>query len=99
MFEIIDNDDSRIYVLASSEILNNLKYFEDNIDRFIKTDRRDLVLDMRNISSLNSLFLSFLIRIKTALFVEKRMIRLVNYNENVYRALEVAGLDTYFQFE
>lgn len=99
MFEIIDNDDSRIYLLTSNEILNNLKYFEENIDRFIKNDRRDLVFDLRNISSLNSLFLSFLIRIKTALFVEKRIIRLVNYNENVYRAIEVAGLDSYFQFE
>lgn len=99
MFEIVDNEDSRIYILKSDEILNNLRYFEDNIDRFIKTDRRDLVIDMRNISSLNSLFLSSLIRIKTALFVEKRIIRLLNYNENVYRALEVAGLESYFQFE
>ncbi len=99
MFEIIENDDSRLYILSSDEIMTNLRIFEENIDRFIKTDKRDLVLDMKNISSLNSVFLSCLIRIKSGLFIERRTIRLVNYNEYVYRSLEVAGLDSYFQFE
>ena len=99
MFEIIENDDSRVYILSSDEIMTNLRMFEENIDRFIKTDKRDLVLDMKNISSLNSVFLSCLIRIKSGLFIERSTIRLVNYNEYVYRSLEVAGLDSYFQFE
>jgi len=99
MFEIEDNKDSRVYILYSDEILNNLKLFEESVERFIKTDDRDLVLDMTNLSSLNSMFLAFLIRIKTSLFVERRIIRLVNYNESVYRSLEVAGLDSYFHFE
>lgn len=99
MFEIIENDDSRVYILTSDEIMSNLRFFEENIDRFIKTDKRDLVLDMKNITTLNSVFLSCLLRIKTGLFVERRTIRLVNYNEYVYRSLEVAGLEGYFQFE
>lgn len=99
MFEVIDSEDARIYIIKSDEILNRVKLFEEDVDRFIKTDKRDIVIDMRNLTAINSLFLSCLIRIKSGLFIEKRIVRLVNYNEKIYRSLEVAGLDSYFQFE
>ncbi len=99
MFEIIDSNESRTYVLNSDEIMSNLRFFEENIERFIRVDQRDLIIDMRNLTSINSLFLSCLIRIKSGLFIERRIIRLVNYNESIYRSLEVSGLDSYFHFE
>jgi|GEM_PF-999136 anti-anti-sigma regulatory factor len=99
MFEIIENEDSRVYILPSDVIMSKLRFFEEDIDRFIRTDKRDLVLDMKNITALNSVFLSCLLRIKTGLIAEKRTVRLINYNEYVYRSLEVSGLERFFLFE
>ncbi len=98
MFEIIDNKYDRTYVLKCENMKSDLPLLEKSTEEFIKTDNRDLVIDMTGQNIMCSLLLSTLIRIKRELLVEGRSLSINNCNSHIYRCMEMAGLETFFSF-
>ncbi len=98
MFEIIDNDSERIYLLNCENMATDLRLLEKSTEEFIRTDHRNMVIDMSGQNVLCSLLLSALIRIKRELMVEGRSLSINNCNSHIYRCMEMAGLETYFSF-
>ncbi|PKL19028.1 MAG: hypothetical protein CVV49_02790 [Spirochaetae bacterium HGW-Spirochaetae-5] len=98
MFEIIDNDSERVYVLKCDNMASDLRLLEKSTDEFIKSDNRNLVIDMTGQNIICSLLLAAMIRIKRELLVEGRSLIISNCNSHVYRCMEMAGLETFFSF-
>jgi anti-anti-sigma regulatory factor len=98
MFDIIDNDSERIYVLKCTNNGMNIRFFEESADEFIKSDQRDMVLDLVGQNVMCSLLLASLIRIKRGLAANQRELCIRNCNSHIYRCIELAGLETFFSF-
>lgn len=98
MFDIVDNDSERIYLLRYNKTMDMFNLFEENADEFIKSDHRDMIIDMNEQTVINSFLLASLIRIKNRLSINKREMLLKNCNPHIYRCIEMAGLDSFFSF-
>jgi anti-anti-sigma regulatory factor len=98
MFEIIDNDSERVYVLKCDNMASDLRLLEKSTEDFIKSDKRNIIIDMSGQNILCSLLLSALIRIKRELMVQGRSLTINNCNPHIYRCMEMAGLETFFSF-
>jgi len=92
MFEIIETENEMIYLINEIDI-SRIKLLEENIEVFIKNDHRDLVLDMRNLESVDSMFLSSIVRFRTKLSLGGRLLRIVNYNEHILKCFQLLHLD------
>ncbi len=98
MFEVIECASERIYILKCSNIGPDLKLFEEHVDAFIKSDFRDMIIDLNAQESICSLLLAILIRTKRGLAVNKRELLIRNCSPHMYRCIELAGLETFFSF-
>jgi anti-anti-sigma regulatory factor len=98
MFEIIDNDSERIYVLKCENMTSDLRLLEKSTEEFIKSDNRSLIIDMTGQNIMCSLMLAALIKIKRELMIQGRNLSLNNCNSHIYRCMEMAGLETFFSF-
>jgi len=98
MFEVIDCASERIYIIKCSNIGPDIKLFEEHVDEFIKTDHRDIIIDLNEQDVICSLLLATLIRIKRGLAVNKRELLIRNCNPHMYRCIELAGLESFFTF-
>lgn len=94
MFEIIESTNERVYVLKN-DILLYLNIFESSINEFIKNDSRDIVVDMESLQIIDSLTLAALIRFRRKLSLEGRTFKLLNYNADILRVIELSGLDDF----
>ncbi|HNX22606.1 MAG TPA: STAS domain-containing protein [Spirochaetota bacterium] len=95
MFEIIDSDSERTFILKKSGDSFQLNLLEEKINEFIKNDDRDLVLDLADLSLLDSSSLAAYIRFKRKLKATGRTMKLINYNESILRVIELSGLDDF----
>lgn len=95
MFEIIDSDTDRTFLLHKPEGEYQIKHFEEKVYEFIKHDERDVSFDLKNMELLNSTTLAAFIRIKRALDAAGRSMKVVNYNESILRVMELSGLDNF----
>ena len=95
MFDAIENENEKIYQIKESDIFPYIKLFEEHIDVFIKNDHRDLVFDMKNLESVDSLFLSTIVRFRTKLSLGGRNLRVINYNEHILKCFQLLHLDGY----
>ncbi len=98
MFDIKDSESERIYIIKCESAVFNLKLFEESVDEFIKNDSRDMVIDLKEETVINSLLLASLIRIRNGLSQKHRELSLKNCNSQMYRCIELAGLETFFSF-
>ncbi|HPX89978.1 MAG TPA: STAS domain-containing protein [Spirochaetota bacterium] len=69
--------------------------FSVSISDFIKKDSRDVVLDLEGLSRFDSQSLASLIRIKRKLDSLDRTLRIINYNEAIFRVIELAGMEDF----
>jgi anti-anti-sigma factor len=95
MFEIIDNENERIFILNKTEESFQLNLLEERINDFIKNDTRDIILDLKNLLILDSSSLAAFIRFKKNLKAGGRTMKLINYNESILRVIELSGLDSF----
>jgi hypothetical protein len=98
MFDIIDDEYERIYILKFKDYSPELHTLEQSVDNFIRFDHRHLVLDMKEQEIINSLLLAFFVRIRSRLLSEQRDLRLINCSLFMYKSFEMAGLASYFVF-
>ena len=95
MFEIIDSENERIFVLQKASDSFQINLLEEKINDFIKNDGRDLVLDLKELNLLDSSSLAAFIRFKRKLKATGRGMKLANYNESILRVIELSGLDDF----
>lgn len=94
MFEVIESINDRIY-MPKEDVSQYLNILESSINDFIKNDSRDLTVDLKSLQVIDSLTLAAFIRFKRKLSLEGRDLKLVNYNDNVLRVIELSGLDDF----
>ena len=94
MFEVIESATDRIYA-PKEDISQYLKIFESSINDFIKNDSRDIIVDLKSLQFIDSLTLAALIRFRRKLSLEGRSLKVINYNDNILRVIELSGLDDF----
>lgn len=94
MFEVIESANDRTYV-PKENISQYLSIFESSINEFIKSDSRDIVVDLKSLQFIDSLTLAALIRFRRKLSLEGRSLKVINYNDNILRVIELSGLDDF----
>ena len=94
MFDIIDNNTERTFILREEELVH-INLLEERVLEFARKDIRDVVVDLQNLAFIDSVTLSVFIRIKRKLFAEGRVFILKNYNQTILRIIELAGLDSF----
>ncbi len=95
MFEIKDSDNERLIIIKKKGDSSQINLLEQKVNDFIKSDGRDLVLDLNELGMLDSTSLAAFIRFKRNLKAAGRDMKLVNYNESILRVIELAGLDDF----
>lgn len=95
MVEFIDNEDDRTFILKDEVISAKLLKLEEIMNTFIREDDRNAIIDLRNVTKIDSMSLAALIRVKNKLAKSGRTLNLVNPGEGVMRVLELAGLDAF----
>lgn len=95
MFEILDTENDRTFILQNSSDSFQINLLEEKINEFIKNDNRDLVLDLKGLNLLDSSSLAAFIRFKRKLKATGRIMKLINYNESILRVIELSGLDDF----
>lgn len=93
MFETIDNESEKIYLLKEFDILQHIRLLEENVEIFIKNDHRDLVFDMRHLEGVDSMFLSTMLRFRIKLTLGGRLLRVINYNENILKCFQLLNME------
>ncbi len=95
MVEFIENEDDRTFILKDEVISVKLLQLEEIMNAFIRDDDRNAVIDLRNVTKIDSMSLAALIRVKNKLAKSGRSLNLINPGEGVLRVLELAGLDAF----
>ncbi|PKL39837.1 MAG: hypothetical protein CVV44_06345 [Spirochaetae bacterium HGW-Spirochaetae-1] len=95
MVEFIDNDNDRTFLLKDEVISVKLLKLEDLLNNFIREDDRNAIIDLTNVTKIDSMSLAALIRVKNRLGKSGRKLNLINPTEGVMRVLELAGLDAF----
>ncbi len=94
-YEINDTDGERIYILHNDLLSSSIVQLENELNNFINDDERDIVLDLKNISKIDSVSIATIIRIKKKITEKGGSLNLTNPNESVFRVLELSGLDSF----
>ncbi len=96
MFNIIEEDSERVYLLSSQNISSLIKHLEDHAGQFIISDSRDMVVDLKNQRYINSNAIAVLFRLKSKLVSQGRNLKLINYNKVIEECIEISGVDEFF---
>ena len=95
MFEIVDSENERTFILQKTSDSFQINMLEEKINEFIKNDGRDLILDLKELNLLDSSSLAAFIRFKRKLKATGRTMKLINFNESILRVIELSGLDDF----
>ena len=95
MVDFIDSADDRTFVLKDEVISSKLIKIEEMLNTFIMEDDRNAIIDLANVTKIDSMSLAALIRVKNKLAKTGRTLNLINPGEGVMRVLELAGLDAF----
>jgi anti-anti-sigma factor len=93
MFKIKNTDKERIYYLNEMDVFFHIKYFEENVESFINNDHRNLVLDMNDLESIDSTFLSVVVKFRTELYARGRTLHVTNYNDQILKYFQLLNLE------
>lgn len=95
MPEVDNSGDDIVLTLESSDLKGKINLFEEKLERVVRFEHKNILLDMKNVNFLDSSILAILIRLRTSLAAEGRTLRLINYNERIIRYIRLAGLEEY----
>jgi anti-anti-sigma factor len=94
-YDINENDRERIYIPDDQMMSASVIRFEEDVQQFIRENDRDVVIDMKKVSKIDSMAIAAIIRIKNRLTEKGKQLHVYNPNEAVLRVLELAGLDSF----
>ena len=92
----IDSDSNNIFVMERTDDIFQKSILEKKVDEFIKNVKYELILDLKELDTLDSMTLAAFIRFKRKLAETNRTMKLINYNENILRVIELARLEEFF---
>ena len=95
MFEIVDYEYDRLFLLKDNITSLNIETLNQALDSFIEKDERDVILDLEDVTKLDSVALAFLIRAKKRLAEEHRGFKMTNLSEPVQRILALTGVEAF----
>jgi len=95
MYNQTGSDGKNIFVVEKTNDIFQKSIIEKKINEFIKDVEDELVLDLKELNTLDSATLASFIRFKRKLAETGRSMRLINYNENILRVIELSGLEEF----
>jgi len=93
--EVKESRDERTFILYQELISSNINQLESEMNKYMKENSKDIIIDLINVTKIDSISIATLIRIKNRLTEEGRNLKLRNPNESVMRVLELAGLQEF----
>ena len=93
--EIENTDLEKILIIKEELIAPNINQLEKEMNQYIWEDDKDIIINLINVTKIDSMSIATLIRIKNKLTEEDRILKLTNPSEGVMRVLELAGLDEF----
>ncbi len=90
-----DTEAETTFIVTDELLTANINILNDELARFVKSDARDAVIDLAFVQKIESFSIAALIRFKNMLNERGRTMHLINPNEQVFRVLELAGLDKF----
>ncbi len=90
-----DSARERTYVIRDRITAATIRELETDLIDFLHTDGRDVIIDINEVTRLDSLTLAVFLKIKNMMLEKGRKMRLVNPNESVRRVIEIASLDAF----
>jgi len=93
-FKIYTDED--IVIELDPELIQvKIHLLEEKFDDIVRFQEKNVLIDMGNISFLDSLLLSVLIRFRSRLYVTGRTLQLINCNERIVDSIRRAALEDY----
>lgn len=93
--ETTDTGVERTYRIPKNFLSTEYIRLEETLLDFIRTDTRDIVLDLAQVTRIDSMALATILRIKKKLIEVNRGLSIINPTEPVIRLFELSGLETY----
>ena len=90
-----DSESSNIFVIEKTHDIFQKNIIEKKINEFMKGVEDELIIDLKELNTLDSSTLASFIRYKRKLTETGRTLRLINYNENILRVIELSGLEEF----
>jgi anti-anti-sigma factor len=95
MFEIVDYDYDRLFLLKDNITSQNIETLNQALDSFILEDERDVILDLEDVTKMDSVALAFFIRAKKRLTENHRGFKMINLSEPVQKILILTGVEAF----
>jgi len=95
MFEVVDSDCDRLFLLKDNLTSLNIEPLNQALDAFIEDDERDVILDLEDVTKIDSKALAFLIRAKKRLAENSRGLKMTNLSEPVQKVLTLTGVEAF----
>jgi len=93
MFETIDGETEKIYLIRESDIFQHIRLFEEHVEIFINNDHRDLIFDLKHLKGVDSMFISTILRFRVKLLLGGRFLRVINYNDYILKCFQLLNLE------
>jgi anti-anti-sigma factor len=93
--EIIDDEKTRTYLLKDYITSSSIAEFEKIINEFIEKDKRDAVVDIKDVLKIDSLSLAVFLKVKNKMSAKGRKMILINPSESVKKIIEIASLEIF----
>ncbi len=94
-FEIRDAVGVRTYIIRENITSSLMHDLEFDLMAYYSNEVGDVVVDIRNVTCLDSLSLAVFLKIKNMLADKERKFKLVNPSDPVRRVIEVASLESF----
>ena len=92
---IRDSGSARTYAIKEKITTATINDLESQLVDFYHNDTRDAIIDMTEVTRVDSLTLAVFLKMKNMLVEKGRRFKLANPNESVRRIIEIASLETF----
>jgi anti-anti-sigma factor len=90
-----ETDVETTFILTDQLVAQNIAFLAEELNRFVKNDSRDAIIDLAYVRKIDSMAIAGLIRFKNLLAENNRNMHIINPNETIFRVLELSGLDKF----
>ncbi len=90
-----DTQTETTFIINDELLTANINMLNEELGRFVRGDTKDAIIDLAFVQKIESFSIAALIRFKNMLAERGRTMHLINPNEQVFRVLELAGLDKF----
>lgn len=92
---IRDGDKSRTYIIKDKITSSTIGELERDLMDFYHNEDRDVIIDINEVTRIDSLTLAVFLKMKNMLAEKGRKFKLINLSEPVRKIIEIASLETF----